>query len=83
MKKTRWEVAKALSAINDVQVMPALAQALDDNDNDIVWQAAEALKRYNKTAWPAMLRILIKYGADSVIIIAAYSLLKRMKEKSK
>jgi HEAT repeat protein len=61
----RWESAKALGAISDTRSIPVLVKALEDNDRDVAWLAAEALEEFQKAAWPPLLRPLIKRGAES------------------
>jgi HEAT repeat protein len=68
MDQVRWEAAKALGAINDTRSIPSLAKALDDSNPDIAWLAAEALIKFKKSAWPALLQELIKSGSDSVLL---------------
>ncbi len=62
----RWETVKTLSAIGDVRAIPALVKALEDSNIDVAWLAAEALRKFKKAAWSALLRTLIKSGEDSV-----------------
>jgi HEAT repeat protein len=62
----RWEAAKTLGAIGDVRAIPSLVKALEDSDIDVVWLAAEALRKFKKAAWSALLHALIKNGEDSV-----------------
>lgn len=66
--KARWEAAKALGAIGDVSSIPSLVTALEDTESDVVWLAAEALKKFGKVAWPELLRALNKSGAESVTL---------------
>lgn len=65
LDQLRWEAAKTLDAIGDIRAIPSLVKALEDNDQDVAWLAAEALKKFKKTAWPALLRKLIKSKPDS------------------
>jgi HEAT repeat protein len=52
----RWEAAKTLGAINDIRSIPLLLKALEDNDQGVIWLAAEALRKFKKIAWPLLLR---------------------------
>ncbi len=63
MYKARWEAAKAI---------PSLVWALQDSETDVVWLAAEALKKFKKAAWPEILNVLIKQGAKSVTLRNAF-----------
>ena len=64
----RWEAAKSLGAIGDVRAIPSLVKALEDSDIDVVWLAAEALRKFKKAAWPALLHAMTKSGDDSVLL---------------
>jgi hypothetical protein len=43
-------------------------KALEDQDSDIVWLAAEALSGFGREAWPALLKALVAEGTESVIL---------------
>jgi hypothetical protein len=81
LDQVRWEAAKTLSAISDYRAVPSLVKALEDKDEDVAWLAAEALKKLKKAAWPALLRVLIRRGADSVSLRrGAHHVLRNQKE---
>ncbi len=61
----RWEAAKALGAIGDPRSIPPLVRALEDDDLDVTWLAAEGLIRFGMAAWPFLMRALMKAGPDS------------------
>ena len=63
--QVRWEAAKALGEIGDAQAIPSLVEALEDEDGDVVWLAAEALQNLRQAAWPALLQVLVERGARS------------------
>lgn len=67
-KQVRWEAAKALGAMNDARAIPALVRALEDDDSDVIWLAAEALSQFGSAAWPALLTALIAEGTESAIL---------------
>jgi HEAT repeat protein len=67
-EQVRWEAAKALGAMDCAGAVLPLVRALEDVYPDAAWLAAEGLKKYKKKAWPAMLRLLIKKGEDSVLL---------------
>lgn len=46
LDQLRWEAAKTLDAIGDIRAIPSLVKALEDNDQDVAWLAAEALKKF-------------------------------------
>ena len=77
----RWEAAKTLGAIGDVRSILALVSALEDSDQGVVWLAAEALSKFKKTAWPQLLRALVKSEKDSVSLrLGAHHVLRKQKE---
>jgi HEAT repeat protein len=57
-EQTRWEAAKALGAIADPEASPALASALEDDDFDVRWLAAEGLIRLGRDGLPSLLQAL-------------------------
>ena len=62
--QVRWEAAKALGVIGDTRSISPLVKALADRDSDVAWLAAVALRKFKKTAWPPLLRTLIKNGPN-------------------
>ncbi len=66
--QVRWEAAKALGGINDARSVPSLVQALEDNNSDVAWAAADALKTFRKAAWPSLLQALIKSKSEAVAL---------------
>ncbi len=77
----RWEAVKALGAIGHNRAIPGLVKALEDSDPDVRWVAAEALKKFKKAAWPALLRALIKDGSESVALRqGAHHIFRNQKE---
>jgi HEAT repeat protein len=80
--QVRWEAAKSLGAIGDVRSIPALVRALEDNDSDVAWLAAEALRRFKKAAWPPLFRFLITDGSESARLRqSAYYVLQNQDQK--
>ena len=66
-KRTRWEAAKALSAIAEPSSIPALVGLLSDPQSDIRWLGAVGLTRVGPRAIPQVLHALIE-KPDSVNI---------------
>ena len=64
----RWGVVKALGEIGDVRAIPMLVAALEDDDPDVAWLAAAALRRFERAAWSELLRALIRNGSRSVVL---------------
>jgi HEAT repeat protein len=80
--KARWEAAKALGAIGDAKAIPSLVKALEDPETDVVWLAAEALKKFRKIAWPELLNALIHRGSESVTLRnAAHHVFRKQREE--
>jgi len=77
----RWEAAKSLGAIGDVRSIPSLVKSLEDSDIDVAWLAAEALGKFKKAAWPALLHALIKSEKDSIALRnGVHHVLRKQKE---
>ena len=66
--KARWEAAKALSEIGDIKSIPTFVKALEDQESDVAWLAAKALEKFQKAAWPELLRALVSHGSESVLL---------------
>lgn len=64
--KVRWEAAKSLGFMGDKRAIPTLVKALRDDDDDVVWLAAEGLKTFGRAAWPELLGAL--EGIESVAL---------------
>jgi HEAT repeat protein len=81
LDQLRWEAAKTLGLIDDSRAIASLVKALEDKDHDVAWLAAEALKKYKKTAWPQLLNLLIKSKPDSILLRqGAHHILRNQKE---
>jgi len=55
----RGQAAKALGEIGDLATVPALVNALEDDEFDVRWLAARALVMLGRDALPVLLRALI------------------------
>jgi HEAT repeat protein len=66
--RVRWEAAKALAEIGDSEAIPALVQALEDNDRYVAWLASLGLKKLEKTAWPQLFLVLSQRGTESGLL---------------
>jgi HEAT repeat protein len=64
----RWGAVKALREIGDARAIPSLVTALDDDNPDVAWLAAEALHDFARAAWTPLLRRLIRDGPHSVLL---------------
>ncbi len=63
----RWEVAKALGEIGDPEAAPVLVNALEDDEFDVRWLAAEGLTKMNINGLRPLLQAL-EYRGDSVLL---------------
>jgi HEAT repeat protein len=63
----RWEASKALGEIGDPGTASALVDALEDEDFDVRWLAAEGLTKLNILALKPLLQALEKRG-DSILL---------------
>jgi HEAT repeat protein len=64
---TKWEAAKALGEIGDPSTASTLVEALEDEDFDVRWLAAEGLTKMNINALKPLLEALEKHG-DSFLL---------------
>ncbi|HEV2579790.1 MAG TPA: HEAT repeat domain-containing protein, partial [Ktedonobacteraceae bacterium] len=55
----RWNSIRALSEIHDLRVLPALVEALQDNDHSVAWMGAKGLAHYGKLAMQPVLKMLM------------------------
>lgn len=55
----RWQAARLLGEIADPKAAPDLVRALEDEEDDVRWLAAEALVRLGREALPALFDALI------------------------
>ncbi len=80
--KVRWEAAKALGAIFDVEAIPSLVQALDNGESDVAWLAGVALKKFRKVAWKELMEAIIDRGAESIMLRqGAHHVLRNQREE--
>jgi HEAT repeat protein len=63
----KWEAAKALGEICDPRAVPALVEALDDEQFDVRWLAAEGLIEMNVKSLRPLFQALMEH-ADSVML---------------
>lgn len=62
---TYWEAAKALSQMGSPESVPALVQALEDEEPGIRWLAAEGLIRVGRAGLEALLQALVSRPASA------------------
>jgi HEAT repeat protein len=66
--QVRWEAAKALGSIEDIEAVPALVEALGDENHDVAWLVGEALRSYKEKAWVPLLKLLMEDKAGSAVL---------------
>ena len=71
----RWEAAKALGGLRDPVSAPALLEALDDNDGDVRWVAAEGLIALGRVGLLAALHGLTKHAHSPAFRKSAHHVL--------
>ena len=64
---TRWEAAKALGEIADPETAPVLVKALEDEEFDVRWLAAEGLIKMNINGLKPLIEAL-EHRGDSVLL---------------
>jgi HEAT repeat protein len=63
----RWEAAKVLGEVGEAEAASALVEALDDEEFEVRWRAAEALIRMKTKGLKPLLHALIQ-NADSAFL---------------
>ncbi len=82
LNQVRWEAAKALNKIAAPESIQAFVVALEDSDPDVAWVAADALSKFKKAAWPALLDLLTKDKAESFLLRqGAHHVFRNQKEE--
>ncbi len=64
---TRWEATKALGEIGNPESAPGLVKALEDDEFDVRWLAAEGLIKMNIKGLKPLLEAL-EYRGDSALL---------------
>jgi HEAT repeat protein len=80
-EQTRWEAAKALGAIADPEASKALTSAMEDEDFDVRWLAAEALIRLGRDGLPSLLRALAERSNSVWLRDGAHHVLTSLSKK--
>jgi HEAT repeat protein len=80
-REVRWEVVKALGAINDHSSARALVEILMDEDTGVRWAAMEALIRMNQAAVPPLIRALVKHFDSARLREGALHVLHNLQNK--
>jgi HEAT repeat protein len=80
-REVRWEVVKALGAINDQNSAQALVEMLMDDDTGVRWAAMEALIRLNQSALPPLIQALVKHFDSARLREGALHVLHNLQDK--
>ena len=79
---TRWEAIKTLSQIADPEAIPVLIKALENEDFDIRWMAAEALINIGKESIKPLLEAVVS-GKESIFLLeGVHHILKEFQFKN-
>jgi hypothetical protein len=71
----RWHALRALGEFHDARCMPALVEALADNDYAVAWMAARELAKMGMPVVEPILRLLLRVSATPQLMeTAAYVL---------
>jgi hypothetical protein len=74
----RRETVRALSEIEDPEAAPALIKALEDEEFDIRWLAAEGLIRLGLDGLKPLLKALIDHGGSPLLLDGAHHVIHYM-----
>lgn len=74
----RWEAAKALTELRDVEAAPALVHALLDEQPGVRWLAAEALALIGRPSLEPLLHGLIEYSGSPWFREGAHHVLRAL-----
>ena len=80
-REVRWEIVKALGAINDRDSAPALVEMLMDDDTGVRWAAMEALIRMNQAVLPALIQALVKHFDSARLREGAHHVMHNLQDK--
>ncbi len=75
---TRHEAAHALGEIGDPAALPALINALEDEEGEVRWQAGEALSHFQQDGAIAVLHSLITRADSSWFRTGAHHVLQNL-----
>ena len=77
----RWEAIKTLSQIADPESIPVLIKALENDDFDVRWLAAEGLIEIGKESIKPLLKSLIHDPDSNFLLEGAHHVLKGLEFK--
>lgn len=79
----RWEAVKALGEINEPVAAPLLVNALEDNDGDVRWLAAEGLAALGEEGLIELFNTLFTNSDSIYLRKGAHHVLSRIAEDTK
>lgn len=77
----RWEAVKTLEGINDPASIPLYIRALEDDESDVRWIAAEGLIRLGKQSVMPLLKAIIETENSSFVLSGAHHVIYALRKK--
>ncbi|HKI84660.1 MAG TPA: HEAT repeat domain-containing protein [Candidatus Krumholzibacteria bacterium] len=77
----RWEIIKALSEMRLVAAVPTLIEAMEDDEPDVRWVAAEGLAHLGRGGLRPLLRAIISNPDSIYLHRGAHHVLTKYKQK--
>ena len=77
----RWEAIKTLSQITDAESIPVLIKALENDDFDVRWMAAEGLINIGEKSIKPLLKALVRKSNSIFLLEGAHHVLKDLQFK--
>jgi HEAT repeat protein len=78
----RWETIKTLSQITDSESIPVLIKALENDDFDVRWMAAEGLINIGEKSIKPLLKTLVRKSNSIYLLEGTHHVLKELQFKN-
>ncbi len=78
----RWEAIKTLSQINNPESIPILIKALEHEDFDLRWMAAEGLINIGEKSIKPLLKTLVRKSNSIYLLEGTHHILKELQFKN-
>ena len=78
----RWEAIKTLSQINNPESIPILIKALEHEDFDVRWMAAEGLINIGEKSIKPLLKTLVRKSNSIYLLEGTHHVLKELQFKN-
>jgi HEAT repeat protein len=78
---SRWEAVKTLGQIHHPGAIDALASALNDDDRDVRWTAAQALIEFGSQAFQPVLEVLVGHAHSVSVRESAAHILSSLRDE--